>query len=176
MLLESGEDVPEGMSNHIGAQSFPQRCERPENATDHEDQHHVLPSLICVRQTEDDGLREHADTDVPGPTGELLLQVTAENGFLADTSAKRHDNPESDFQAVAGAHSLQRWPSSLPQDSDYDRRNQKGDCTEKERNRNIPQQGTRILRGPKDATRERSIGVPESKGKQRPLKRDNDGK
>lgn len=122
-LSKQGQHVQGGVSDHVGAQPLAQPCASAKDATPHEDERHLFPSLVCVAQGKHDRLTDDADHHMSAPGGELLLEIPTEYCFLADAGSDRHQDPDSSFHAVAGEHSLQRSPAGLPQDADDDRRN-----------------------------------------------------
>ena len=72
------------MGEDVDAEIAPPGSESPIKHAEHADDGDVLPSLIGVKEAEDDALRDDGREDAAGEGVKLALQVAAEDHFFAD--------------------------------------------------------------------------------------------
>src|SRR5450755_1353809 len=99
MPNEGSQQVLQRMPEHSWTHAAPPVGQDPRHRPHQADHGRPPPALIRVAQAKQQRRNKDPSRDIPGQRRELLLQVAAVNGFLADTGRDRDQDPEANLQA-----------------------------------------------------------------------------
>src|SRR6476620_2994146 len=101
---DTGDGILEGVGHHSGTQTLPQvRQDAEENSIDADHNHHSR-ALVSMRQSKKNSGSHDANDRVAAKSGQLFLQISAEDNFFKQARADAQYDKQSGFKISVGGH------------------------------------------------------------------------
>src|SRR5215470_16834771 len=129
------------MRHHAGTQTLPQLREHPKQKSVYADHHCCFRALVDVTDAESCRRKQNAGGSIGGPGDELLLQVAAKNGFLANSCRHRNSDPQNNFDGTLRSKEAYVWSHALiVQQLCYPSEHEQSDDPKQKRNSQIAEE------------------------------------